>query len=641
MKEAFIKRKYKNSQEIDENFFYDNNHKTAPKEDNSEFLGKHLSEKKIELFQALIFIGLFLLLSQAVYLQIFKGQYYQQLAETNRIKEKSLPAARGLIYDKNNQPLIKNLPIFDALILPKDLKLNQSERQAQLQKISQTLNLPENQINDLLAKYPNNFKYLLPVKENIDYEEAVLLKIKAEQIPGLYIETRDQRQYFYPVEFSHIIGYQGKIAEDELKEKSQGNYSLNDYIGKTGLELSYEPILRGKFGKEGVEVDALGHEKMVLYHEEPENGKNLVLSIDSNVQKKVRNILNNQLKRFNKKRGAVVMLNPQTGEILALVSLPDYDANQFAQNISIDDYKKLIANEDKPLFDRAIKGEYPSGSTIKPVVAAGALEEGLITDKTTVNSTGGLWLYERWFFPDWSASGHGLTNVYKAIAWSVNTFFYMIGGGYEDFKGLGIEGLEKYMKFFGLGEKTGIDLPGEATGLVPNPAWKKEVKNEDWYIGDTYHLAIGQGDILVTPLQVANYTAVFVNGGKLLRPHLVKEIISNEGEKKEITPEIIRENFISPNNLEIVKKAMRQTVTLGSAQSLNDLNVAVAGKTGTAQWNNDKSPQAWFTGFAPYDNPEVVITVLVEEGGEGSIVCVPITYEILNWYFNVYLLNTK
>jgi penicillin-binding protein 2 len=642
MRSLFIKREYKKSHEIESDFFSESNCLEAKiKEKGNEFLGKFLSEKKINILLFVFFFGLMILLLRSAYLQIISGSYYQQLAETNRVKEKPLPATRGLIFDSNKTPLVENVPFFDALVLPKDLSLNTSKRAEQIKAISDLLEIEEKQIIEILNKQPENFKYPLIVRENINYDEALLLMIKAKQAPGLYIEIRNQRQYLFSVDFSHILGYQGKISDQELTDKKGQDYLFNDYIGKTGLELSYEPILRGKFGKEGVEVDAAGQEKKVLYYQEPTNGNNLILGIDLRVQQKVREILNNYLLRLNKQKGAVVMENPQNGQILALVSLPDFDDNLFATGISTEDYKKLIENEAQPLFDRAIKGEYPSGSTIKPVVAAGALEEGLITDQTTVNSTGGLRLYDRWFFPDWAAGGHGLTNIYKAISWSVNTYFYMIGGGYEDFKGLGVEGLEKYFKMFGMGEKTGIDLPGEATGLVPNPVWKKQVKNEDWFIGDTYHIAIGQGDILVSPLQIANYTAVFVNGGKLYRPHLVKEIYSNQSQSIIVEPQVLRENFISQENLDIVKKAMRQTVTSGSAQSLNNLNVAVGGKTGTAQWHTEKKPHAWFTGFAPYTNPEVVITVLVEEGGEGSAVSVPITYDILNWYFNDYLQNYK
>jgi len=633
----FISRKYKKAQDIDDDFFCDSNSLSEKiKATGKEFLGRYLSEKKINIFWYFIVIGIIILLTRSAQLQLIKGNYYQQIADYNRTREKALPSARGLIYDKNLQPLVKNIPIFEALILPKDLSLNKIKRQEQVQVISQILGIDEKQIQDILAKYPENFKYLLIVRDNVDYEEALLLKIKAQQTTGLYIETRNLRQYLYPTAFSHVLGYEGKITEEELADKKNQGYLLNDYMGKTGLELNYEPILRGKYGVEGVEVDAVGQEKKVLYYQAPESGKNLVLSIDLEVQNKVREILEKNLLKFSKKRGSVIMINPQNGEILASVSLPDFDSNLFAQGISSEDYKKLIENENNPLFDRTIKGEYPSGSTIKPVIAAGALQDGIITDRTTVLSKGGLWLYDRWFFPDWAAGGHGITNVYKAIAWSVNTFFYMIGGGYEDFKGLGIEGLEKYMRLFGLGDKTGIDLSGESTGLVPNPNWKKTVKKEDWYIGDTYHLSIGQGDLLVTPLQIANYIAPFVNGGKLYKPHIVQEIVSNDGDKQEIKPQILRENFIDQNNLDIVKKAMRQTVTVGSAHLLNNLNVAVGGKTGTAQWQTDKNTHAWFTGFAPYDKPEIVITILVEEGGEGSTVCVPITYDILDWYFNVY-----
>jgi penicillin-binding protein 2 len=267
------------------------------------------------------------------------------------------------------------------------------------------------------------------------------------------------------------------------------------------------------------------------------------------------------------------------------------------------------------------------------VISIAALEEKIIDERTSFLSTGGIRIGQ-WFFPDWKAGGHGITDVRKAIAESVNTFFYYIGGGYQDFIGLGVEKIVKYAKLFGLGAQSGIDLPGESAGFLPTEEWKEKVKGEAWYIGDTYHMAIGQGDVLVTPLQVANYTAVFANGGKLYRPHLVKEILSgNDKPIREVETVPVRENFVSNYNMNIVRQGMRQTVTGGSARSLSTLPVTVAGKTGTAQWSSQKANHAWFTGFAPYENPQIIITVLVEEGVEGSTISVPIAKEVLEWYF--------
>jgi penicillin-binding protein 2 len=281
---------------------------------------------------------------------------------------------------------------------------------------------------------------------------------------------------------------------------------------------------------------------------------------------------------------------------------------------------------------RALSGTYPSGSTIKPMIAAAALEEGIINQNTTFLSTGGIY-YDKWFFPDWKAGGHGLTNVRRALAESINTFFYIIGGGYKDFNGLGVEKMKKYVELFGLGNKLGIDLPSEAPGLIPDQEWKEKVKKEEWYIGDTYHFAIGQGDVLVTPLQMAFATSVFANGGTLYSPHVVKEIISDVSGPTFVKPQVIRENFIDKKNIEIVRQGLRQAVTSGSATKLQNLKVSSAGKTGTAEGATGRPPHAWFTGFAPYFDSEIVITVLVEEGGEGSGIAQDVSFEFLNWYF--------
>lgn len=336
------------------------------------------------------------------------------------------------------------------------------------------------------------------------------------------------------------------------------------------------------------------------------------------------------------KRGAAVVLDPRNGEVISLVSLPTFDNNLFARGITLDEYKALADSPDQPLFSRAVSGEYPSGSTIKPIVAAAALQEKIITEFTSFLSTGGLRVGQ-WSFPDWKAGGHGQTNVKKAIAESVNTFFYYIGGGYDTFVGLGVDKMVSYFRKFLLGDQLGIDLPNEAKGFVPTKEWKEATKKEKWYVGDTYHIAIGQGDLIVTPLQVAAYTMAFANGGTIYQPHLVKELTRPDGTVvKTIESKTLASHLIDPANIEIVREGMRQTVTSGSARSMNALPVAVAGKTGTAQWSSKKNPHAWFTGFAPYNNPEMVITVLVEEGKEGSAIASPIAREFLAWYFGEY-----
>jgi penicillin-binding protein 2 len=373
--------------------------------------------------------------------------------------------------------------------------------------------------------------------------------------------------------------------------------------------------------------------KKIINEEPAQDGHNLLLSIDLELQQKAEEILRAHLEKNKIEKASLIIINPNNGEVLTMISYPYYDNNDFAQGIKTEAYQELLNNPSQPLFNRAVSGEFPSGSTIKPIFAAGALQEGVISENTSFLSNGGLWI-GRWFFPDWRAGGHGLTNVRSAIANSVNTFFYYIGGGYGDFVGLGLDGLVKYSRLFGLGEKTGIDMSGEAAGFVPTREWKEEAKNEAWYIGDTYHFAIGQGDVLATPLQVANYTSVFANGGTLYKPRLVSKILdSSNNVVEDIKPEVVRENFIDEYNMNVVREGMRQTVTSGSARYLNSLPIEVAAKTGTAQWSTVKDTHAWFIGFAPYKNPELAFAILLEEGGEGSSTAAPIAYDILKWYF--------
>ena len=343
-------------------------------------------------------------------------------------------------------------------------------------------------------------------------------------------------------------------------------------------------------------------------------------------------IINNSLKASKKERASGIVMNPNNGELLALVSFPAFDDNDFSGGISQENYSKYINDPDRPLFNRVIAGTYPSGSSIKPAIAAAALQDGLIDAKTSFNSVGGLRV-GAWWFPDWQGGGHGITNVTKALAWSVNTFFYYIGGGYGDFTGLGIEKMVDYLKKFGFAKKLGIDLPGEVAGFLPSKSWKEKTKGERWYIGDTYNVSIGQGDVLVTPLQIAAMTAAIANGGTLYEPHVVASIVDPITKKIEkIAPKIINSDFISRANLEIVGRGMRDCVTSGSCRRLSNLSFFAAGKTGTAQWSSNKDNHAWFTSFAPYENPKIVVTILVEEGVGGDVIAAPIAYEFYQWW---------
>jgi penicillin-binding protein 2 len=310
----------------------------------------------------------------------------------------------------------------------------------------------------------------------------------------------------------------------------------------------------------------------------PVDGSDLVLTLDLEFQKQVEEILRLGMEKFDIKRGSAVVMDPRDGSLLAIASWPAYDANLFSGSVSSTYYASLLANEDRPLLARAWSGVYPAGSTVKPVVAVAALMEKIVSANTSFNSVGGIRIGQT-FFPDWKAGGHGSTNVRRAIAWSVNTFFYYVGGGYESFVGLGVDRLTKWMRIFGLGSEAGLDLPGENSGFVPSKEWKEKTKGERWFVGDTYNLSIGQGDLLVTPLQVAAFTAAVANGGYMVRPHVgnVSATAFERGER-------LADEYV----INLIRQGMRDTVVYGSGTPLRSLPFEAAGKTGTAQWRRDR-----------------------------------------------------
>lgn len=614
--------------------WYDNGAEGA-----APFLGIAISKNKFFIFKIFVSLVFIIVAGKAFYLQITEGEKYKIWADTNRIRQIPIVAERGIIYDRNQKPLVENIPDFYLAITPGDLPHDPDKRAELMQKISEIANMPPESIEERLSSFTAYNYQSVSIETNLTYEQAVKLEILAHEFPAIQIGSGLARKYDIPSSLSHAIGYLRKVdGEDLVADK---NYFPTDNIGKTGLEFQYEKNLRGSYGRKQIEVDAMGRQTSVIAKEDAVAGNDLILSIDAELQKKTEEILAKHMAANDIKRAVVIISDVSTGEILALANEPSYDNNLFSGGLSANDYAKLANNANLPLFDRAVSGEYPSGSSIKPIFAAGALEEGLVTENTTFLSTGGIKV-DKWFFPDWKVGGHGATNVRRALAESINTFFYIIGGGIlqdnlKDFKipGLGALKLKEYALKFGLAAKLGIDLPGEAAGFIPDPAWKQNSKKEMWYIGDTYHMAIGQGDILVTPLQVNSWTATFANGGTVYQPHLVKTMVYQNGSVGVVPAKIIAQPSVKPQNIEIVRQGLRDCVVYGSCHALSDLNFPVAGKTGTAQWGANKKSHAWFTGFAPYDKPQIAITVLMEEGGEGSATALPVAKEILWWYFNV------
>lgn len=594
-----------------------------------EIIEEESDKTNLSIFYWLAVIASLVLVFKLLDLQIAQGAKHQYLAEGNRLRSRNIPAPRGAIYDRQGQILAKNIASFNLEIYPADLPKDKTEREKIYQEVEKYSQIPIEELrNQVEAKGLFSLDPIV-LWENIPRDEALLLEIRYKDYSGVVVNKQPVREYKNIAGLAHILGYVGKITQEELDQ--QPGYKISDQYGKTGVELIYEKNLRGQDGKEQVEVDALGRLQRILATQRVNPGNNLFITLDLGLQEKMAQALSAMAGKLGDKKAVAIAQNPQNGEILGLVNIPSYNNNIFQQANLDQEYQKLLANPAKPLLNRAVSGTYPSGSTIKPFIASAGLQERVISANTTINDPGEIRLGE-WVFPDWK--NHGLVDVKKAIAESCNVFFYAVGGGWEKIKGLGVNKINDYLQKFGFGAQTGLDLPAEAEGLIPTPEWKKKSKKESWYIGDTYHLAIGQGDFLVTPLQMVNAVSAIANGGQLLQPRLFYQETDNTGKLiKEAQTQTIREKFIGSYELMIVRQGMRQTVEAGSARSLADLPVAVAGKTGTAQFGSGEETHAWFTAFAPYDNPQIALVVLIEAGGEGSSQAVPVAKEILQYYF--------
>ncbi len=610
-----------------------------------KYLGKSIPNKHVLWFGIILILGLSVIFLKSFYTQVVRGNYFFALAENNRVRIRPIPAERGIIFDRFGTQLVQNIPDFSLSIIPQDLPTDQNKRQEIIARLADISGLTTDYIKNLLQKYKNYSYDSLVLKENLDYDTSLKIYIESAQMPGVLISGGNKRFYIYSqddsspsstVSLSHVMGYLSKLNDDELEEKRSQGYLLSDNIGKTGVEKSYETELRGIYGRKKIEVNAAGQEQNIVAEEPPTPGKNLYLTIDAQAQNKMENLIKTFVASHGPHRISGIAMDPRNGEIIAMVSWPSFNNNLFSGGITQANYDTYLNDPNRPLFNRAIGGNTPSGSIVKPVMAAAALEEKIVDSKTTVLSNGGIQV-GKWYFKDWKAGGHGVTNVTKALAWSVNTFFYYIGGGFKNFKGLGLDKMLEYMHKFNLGAKTGIDLPGETTGFLPSAEWKLATRGEQWYVGDTYNLAIGQGDLLVTPLQASIWTSAVANNGSIVHPHVALQISGNDKNIQKLNFSPLKTDIVSSETLSVVRAGMRECVLTGSCKLLQTLPFTSAGKTGTAQWSSKEPEHAWFTAFAPYENPQIEVTILIEAGGQGSTVSMPIARDFLNWWGKKYL----
>ncbi len=613
-----------------------------------------LSERKFEVplkervsyFLFVVFLLLSIILfSKIFYFQIFEGKKLYVEAENNKGSVNLAVPTRGIIYDRNMTKLVLNSPAYDLVCDRAWLEIGaggssglaSEEISQKVKEIAEAVGKNPQEVFDNIQ---NTVSSEVLIADNIGHEQLLLLETKINDFQGCSVRQNTARKYVYGPIFSQVLGYTARINKDEYS--SSTGYAINDYIGKTGLEKYYETDLRGKVGQskpaKSISSDETA-DQMVLA---PEPGNNLVLNIDAGLQQQLYNTLSASIEKMGGKKGAAVAMDPRTGAVLALVSYPAYDDNMFSGGISQEDYNSIINDSSQPLFNRAIAAKYPTGSTIKPLEASAALQEKIISPDKEINDPGYILIHSQYdpsiVYRYGGVEAHGLVDMRKAIAVSSNIYFYTVGGGYGDQQGLGPQKIKQYLSLFGWDQKTGIDLPGEFSGFIPDPAWKKATKGQSWYDGDTYNLAIGQSDLQTTPLQVATAYCAIANGGTLYRPQIVNKIISNDSTKtvQEFNPQVIRSNFIDPQNLEIVREGMRDGVnkSYGGSSMLNNLPVEVAAKTGTAQIGVANRYNVWSSVFAPYDNPQIVLVITAESVNGLGAVTLPVAHDVLNWYFS-------
>jgi len=588
--------------------------------------------QRAQIFMAVV-LGVFLLLiGRLLFLQVFEGERFTYLSENNRIRLKKIPGTRGMVFDHRGQLLVDSRPSFDLLFVPEDAQ----RPEATLRYLAHVLERDEGEFLRFLAENKTRppFEEIL-LGRDVDWRTVVGVESNQLDLPGVTLRIRPRRSYLQSGMAAHVLGYLGEVSRDQLKTLRVQGYSMGDEIGQFGLESSWEEHLRGQSGGQQVEVDALGRRVRVLHEVEDVPGHSVLLTLDRDLQETAYDALQG-------KEGAIVVLDVNSGAILAMVSNPTFDPNVFSRGVAPEEWRALVTNRLHPLNNRAIQGQYPPGSIFKIVVAIAALEEDLVQPDATIFDPGYLTVGNRQF-RDWKA--HGWVDLHKGIVESCDVYFYRLG------QRVGIDRMAHYARLLGLGEKTGISLENEKNGLIPDSAWKVKRFGQPWFPGETPSAAIGQGYVNVTPLQMANLMAAVANGGTLYRPWLVRKVESLDGTLiREYGPEKLRSVPLKKKTLDHIRRALRDVVNgeSGTGGRARSQLVEIGGKTGTAQVaemrgkivkSEDLSylirDHAWFVAIAPVEQAKIAVAVLVEHGGHGGSAAAPLAKKVIEKYFSL------
>lgn len=570
--------------------------------------------QKIIIASYLVLLGFLIIILRLWQLQLLQGEDLRKISESNRLRIIRVAAPRGIIFDRNGIPLVKNTPYFCASIIPEEFDT------ARIPFLAGALNMPEDELRKMIGKKAQKPFSPLRLKEDLTFDEVSYLEARRSDFPGLIIEIEVSREYLYGGIGAHTIGYLGKMTPRQSKDPEFRDVPPDAFIGQWGVEKFYDKSLRGTAGQRIIEVDAIGREIRLLRETPPVKGADLSLSIDMALQKAAEDA-------FEGKTGALVALKADTGEILGLLSAPSFNPNSFAKGISSGDWNAIVTDRKVPMLNRAIQSQYPPGSTFKIITAIAALEEKALDTATKVDCRGGI-NYGKWHFGCWKKSGHNIVSLHRALVESCDVYFYEAG------KRVGFDKIHDYAVMFGLGEETGISIGRERKGLIPNSQWKRETKKSGWFLGETFINSIGQGFVSTTPVQMAVMMNAVANGGHVYKPSILR---TSE-------PVLLRKASVSPETLETVRAALQGVVNenSGTGYAARSNTLLIGGKTGTAQVvgirkDSRSLPEkfrdhAWFVAFAPVEKPEIALSVFVEHGGHGGTTAAPIAKKAIEAY---------